>query len=99
MRISLIPQWGFFRNLLGDRKPKQMRVLLVSSVFPPESVTSASTSYSLAKYLRGKGHDVTVLTSYPSRPGGRIFSGFRRRMFGLDRSFCDLNFLGRVRRQ
>lgn len=90
MRISLIPQWGVFRNLLGARKPKQMRVLLVSSVFPPESVTSASTSYSLAKYLRGKGHDVTVLTSYPSRPGGRIFSGFRRRMFGLDRSFCDL---------
>lgn len=67
-----------------------MRALLVSCVFPPESVTSASTSYSLARYLKGKGHDVTVLTSYPSRPGGRIFRGFCRRIYSLDRSFCDL---------
>ncbi len=55
-----------------------MRVVLVSCVFPPEPVTSASTSYSLAHELAQRGHDVVVITSYPNRPGGRVYPGFRR---------------------
>ena len=62
-----------------------MRALLVSCVFPPEPVTSASTSHSLALELSRRGYDVTVITPYPSRPGGRVFSGFRRRLFGRSR--------------
>ena len=54
--------------------------MLVSCVFPPEPVTSASTSHSLACELVKRGHDVAVITSYPSRPGGRIFPGYRRRL-------------------
>jgi len=61
-----------------------MKILVVSCVFPPEPVTSASTSHSLAYELAKQGNDVTVITSYPSRPGGRLFSGFRRRF--LERS-------------
>src|ERR1039458_5170759 len=62
-----------------------MRALLVTCVFPPEPVTSASTSYSLAQELSRRGYDVTVITPYPSRPGGRVFPGFRRRLFGRSR--------------
>lgn len=62
-----------------------MRALLVSCVFPPEPVTSAATSRSLARELSNRGHEVTVITSYPNRPGGRLFPGFRRRLFGRSR--------------
>lgn len=55
-----------------------MRIFVVSCVFPPEPVTSASTSHALACELAKQGNDVTVITSYPSRPGGRLFAGFRR---------------------
>src|ERR1017187_8425689 len=58
-----------------------MKVALISCVFPPEPVTSASTSHSLACELSVRGHDVTVITSYPSRPGGRVFKGFRGHFF------------------
>jgi colanic acid biosynthesis glycosyl transferase WcaI len=58
-----------------------MRVVLVSCVFPPEPLTSASTSNSLARELVKRGCDTVVITSCPSRPGGRIFPNFRRSMF------------------
>jgi glycosyltransferase involved in cell wall biosynthesis len=59
----------------------KMRVVLLSPVYPPEPVTSASTSHSLACELAKRGHEVTVITSYPNRPGGRVYPGFRRRLF------------------
>jgi len=59
----------------------KMRILVVSCVFPPEPVTSASTSHAIACELAKRGHHVTALTSYPSRPGGRLLPGFRRRLF------------------
>ncbi len=55
-----------------------MRVLIVSCVFPPEPVTSAVTSEHLALGLVERGHDVTVITAFPNRPGGKIYPGYRR---------------------
>jgi glycosyltransferase involved in cell wall biosynthesis len=57
-----------------------MKVALVSCVFPPEPLTSASTSHSLALELAKRGHRVSVITSYPSRPEGKLYPGFRRRL-------------------
>lgn len=67
-----------------------MKILVVSCVFPPEPVTSASTSHALACEMARQGNDVTVITSYPNRPGGRLFSGFKRRF--LERSQAENNF-------
>jgi len=66
-------------------KSTPMRALLVSCVFPPEPMTSASTSHALAQELARRGHDVTVIAPYPNRPGGRVYPGFRRRWFGCSR--------------
>lgn len=55
-----------------------MRVLIVCPVFPPEPVTSATTTADLACELTARGHSVTVITSCPSRPGGRAYAGYRR---------------------
>jgi len=55
-----------------------MRVLIVSCVFPPEPVTSATTSAELGAGLVAAGHDVSVITGFPNRPGGTLYDGFRR---------------------
>jgi colanic acid biosynthesis glycosyl transferase WcaI len=56
-----------------------MRIAIVSAVFPPEPVMSAKTAADLAGALAGRGHEVTVLTSFPNRPAGILMDGMRRR--------------------
>ena len=58
-----------------------MRILVLSAVFPPEPVISAQTSAQIARELIRKGHSVTVVTSFPSRPAGALYPGFRRRLY------------------
>ena len=48
-------------------------VLIITAVFPPEPVTSATLNYDLAVTL-SKKYNVTVLTPRPSRPAGFDFS-------------------------
>jgi colanic acid biosynthesis glycosyl transferase WcaI len=58
-----------------------MRVLIVSAVYPPEPVMSGQTSAQIADALVASGHDVTVVTAFPSRPGGSLYPGYSRRLF------------------
>lgn len=48
-------------------------ILIITAVFPPEPVTSATLNYDLAVAL-SKEYNVTVLTPKPSRPAGFDFS-------------------------
>jgi colanic acid biosynthesis glycosyl transferase WcaI len=50
-----------------------MRVLIVSQYFWPENFPIND----LAKGLRSKGHDITVLTGMPNYPEGRFFPGYK----------------------
>jgi len=52
---------------------KRKHILIVSAVFPPEPVTSATLNYDLATEL-AKVYEVTVLKPRPSRPTGFDFS-------------------------
>lgn len=52
---------------------KKKRILIVSSVFPPEPVTSANLNYDLAARL-SENYDVTVIHPEPSRPAGKQYS-------------------------
>lgn len=45
------------------------RVLLVAYYYPPLNIIGARRPYALAKWLRRRGHDVTVLTSVQSGRG------------------------------
>jgi glycosyltransferase involved in cell wall biosynthesis len=58
-----------------------MRVTIVSCVFPPEPVVSSITSSHLALELARLGHDVTVITAFPSRPAGRLYPSYQRNLF------------------
>ena len=48
-------------------------ILIISGVFPPEPVTSATLNYDLAEEL-SKKYNVTVITPKPSRPMGFEFN-------------------------
>jgi len=56
-----------------------MNITVVTSVYPPEPVVSSRTSADVAAALRDSGDDVTVICPFPSRPGGTIVQGYRRR--------------------
>lgn len=58
-----------------------MRVFIASAVFPPEPLTTALTSADLAAELANRGHDVVVYAPFPNRPAGRLFEGYRRRIY------------------
>ena len=58
-----------------------MKVLIVSAVFPPETVVTAQTSFQIADELFRRGHQVTVLAPFPSRPDGELFNGYRRSLY------------------
>jgi colanic acid biosynthesis glycosyl transferase WcaI len=61
-----------------------MHVLIVSPVFPPEPVTSAITNQHVAAGLVDSGHEVTIITAFPNRPGGKLYHGYRRRFRSVE---------------
>ncbi|HSY52592.1 MAG TPA: glycosyltransferase family 4 protein [Thermoanaerobaculia bacterium] len=70
----------------SEDRGKVVKAVVVSCVFPPEPVVSSRTSFDVAGGMAERGHDVTVLTPFPNRPAGRIYPGFRRRLFKSERS-------------
>lgn len=58
-----------------------MRCLVVSPVFPPEPVVSSQTSAQVAEAMADHGHEVTVLTAFPSRPAGKLYPGYSRKPY------------------
>lgn len=53
-----------------------MKIGLISQWYPPEGVFIPGN---LARELAARGHEVRVLTTFPSYPYGRIFPGWRQR--------------------
>lgn len=53
-----------------------MRVLFVSQLFDPENAIKGAA---FVRQLQDLGHVVEVITTFPSYPGGRIFSGYEQR--------------------
>ena len=54
-----------------------MRILFLSENFPPEDNSLAMRTHGHARYWAKWGHDVTVLTSAPNFPEGKVFPGYR----------------------
>lgn len=57
-----------------------MKLLIITQYFPPEMGAPQARLYELAKRLKFKGHEVTVLTAMPNYPTGRIFKGYKGRL-------------------
>lgn len=52
---------------------------MISQWYEPESGSAAHPT-AIARALKGRGHEVRVLTGFPSYPGGRVHSGYRMRL-------------------
>ncbi len=58
-----------------------MRVLIVSFYYTPEIGAAPSRITNMAEGLQKEGIDVDVLTCLPNYPKGRIFDGYRGRLY------------------
>jgi colanic acid biosynthesis glycosyl transferase WcaI len=58
-----------------------MKILVLSGYYFPETAGAALWVRQLAEDLVTMGHEVTVLTGFPNYPGGRVFDGYRRKIF------------------
>ncbi len=56
-----------------------VKILIVANYFEPDQGAAAIIVTRLAKKLRQRGHEITVLTSMPNYPHGRILDGYRGR--------------------
>ena len=56
-----------------------MKVLFLTENFPPETNAAATRVYERAVYWAKWGHDVTVVTSAPNFPEGRLFDGYENK--------------------
>ncbi|HYP41970.1 MAG TPA: sugar transferase [Chloroflexia bacterium] len=51
-----------------------MKILILSQHYPPEPNTRLRD---LTRHLAAQGHDVSVLTTFPSYPLGKVYDGYR----------------------
>lgn len=58
-----------------------MRILFLTDNFPPETNAAATRVFERACYWARWGHEVTVLTSAPNFPEGRIHEGYRNHWY------------------
>ena len=58
---------------------KQVRILFLSHFYPPEMGGAAARISGLAKWLVKFGHEVTVITGYPSYPMGKVYPEYKNK--------------------
>jgi colanic acid biosynthesis glycosyl transferase WcaI len=61
-----------------------MRILFFTENFPPERNAAASRVYERACYWVKWGHKVTVITSAPNFPEGKVHDGYRNRWYQVE---------------
>lgn len=58
-----------------------MRILFFTDNFAPESNAPASRTYEHAVRWARDGHEVTIVTCVPNFPQGRVFAGYRNKLW------------------
>ncbi len=65
--------------MIGQSDRRGMKILFLTENFPPETNAAATRVYERACYWAKWGHQVTVLTSAPNFPEGRLYPGYENR--------------------
>jgi colanic acid biosynthesis glycosyl transferase WcaI len=58
-----------------------MKISVFGLNYLPESTSIGPYTAELAEHLRARGHDVRVITGFPSAPNWEIWKGYRKRIF------------------
>jgi glycosyltransferase involved in cell wall biosynthesis len=61
-----------------------MRILFFSHYYPPEVNAPASRTSEHCRAWAKAGHDVTVVTCVPNHPSGKIYPGYKNRLFQIE---------------
>ena len=61
-----------------------MRILILSQVYPPEYAPAGVMVDELCDDLRARGEEVQVVTGFPHHPHGRVYPGYKKRLFLRD---------------
>jgi hypothetical protein len=61
-----------------------VNILIAANYYYPETVGAGIWVTQLVRDLMGRGHEVTVVTSFPSYPQGELFDGYRNRFSRRD---------------
>jgi glycosyltransferase involved in cell wall biosynthesis len=61
-----------------------MRILFLTHYFPPEVNAPASRTHEHCRAWQEMGHEVTVLTCVPNHPAGKVYPGYRNRLWQVD---------------
>ena len=61
-----------------------MKILFLSDNFPPEVNAPASRTFEHCREWVQAGHQVTVITSAPNFPQGRLYPGYRNRLWSRE---------------
>lgn len=62
-----------------------MRVLFITDNFPPEVNAPATRTYEHCRRWVQQGAEVTVLTCFPNFPHGKVFPGYRNKLYQRER--------------
>lgn len=61
-----------------------MHIMFMAQCYAPEDVSAAVLITELATDLVDRGHDVTFVTGAPSYPYGRVFPGYRNKLYQIE---------------
>lgn len=64
---------------------KPLKAVFICQYYPPEQAPIGVMLRELSRDLAENGHQVTVVTGFPNHPSGRVFPGFKRRLFSTSR--------------
>src|SRR3990172_7664984 len=62
-----------------------MRILYISQYYAPEIGAASERITGLAFHLNKLGHKVTVITGFPNYPFGKVYPGYKKRLFLQER--------------
>lgn len=69
---------------MGSRMSSVKHILFLSHYFPPEVNVPASRTFEHAKRWVKKGLKVTVLTNNPNHPHGKLYPGYKNKIFSKE---------------
>ena len=58
-----------------------MRILFITDNFPPEVNAPATRTFEHCKEWVKKGDEVTVITCVPNFPKGRVYDGYKNKLY------------------
>lgn len=61
-----------------------MKILFFTDNFPPEVNAPASRTFEHCRHWATKGHDITVITCAPNFPQGRVFDGYKNKLWQVE---------------